>query len=122
MTSTAKTIIFYLHFNEAELKERIKPLIKAGYDVRCHWSTENVAKWTNYIPDIVILSLNRLPSHGRQYAEWIWEAKKRQHIPIIFVDGKPDKIEQTREKFPKAIYCSSDQLESIIKSGIKNEG
>ena len=122
MTSTKKPIIFYLHFNEAELNERIKPFIRAGYSVRNQWSTEVIAKWTDYIPDIVILSLDRLPSHSRHYAEWIWEAKERKHIPIILVDGKPDKVQETREKFPNAIYCSSDQLESTIKGIIKNEG
>jgi hypothetical protein len=107
--------IFYLHWNEQELKQRIAALKELKLTIHSHWSTEDKAKWSESLPDIFIISLERLPSHGRQYAEWLWEAKKRQHIPIIFVDGKPDKIEATKVKFPKAVYTTSDKLVENIK-------
>ena len=81
--------IFFIHFNEAELKEKIAPLKKAGYKVDFHFSTETVADLKNNLPDVLVISLDRLPSHGKAYAEWMWEAKKRQHIPIVFYGGKP---------------------------------
>lgn len=105
--------VFYLHWNEEELKQRIQPLIKKGYDVSFHFSQHETAKFDE-LPDIFILSLDRLPSHSRAYAEWIVEAKKRQHIPIIFVGGKPDKVVQTKAKFPQAIYCNSNELIDTI--------
>lgn len=80
-----------------------------------HWSQETTAKWGDTLPDLFIISLDRLPSHGRQYVQWLWEAKKRQHIPVIFVDGKPDKVEETKQKFPKARYCTSDQLIDTVQ-------
>ena len=107
--------LFYLHWNEQELKERIKPLKEDKLNIQCHWMAGEPVKWGETLPDIFIISLDRLPSHGHQYAAWLWEAKKRQHIPIIFVDGKPDKIEETKLKFPKGIYCSSAQLSGEIK-------
>lgn len=114
------TSIFYLHWDEQELNERIKPLNTLGRIIHSHWSTQTTAKWGETLPDIFIISLDRLPSHGRQYAEWLWEAKKRQHIPLIFVDGKFEKVEAVRQKFPAAIYCSSENLVSTIKNLIKN--
>jgi hypothetical protein len=107
--------LFYLHWNEKELKERIAPLKELKLKIHSHWSTEDTAKWGETLPDIFVISLDRLPSHGRQYAEWLWEAKKRQHIPIIFVDGQPEKVEATKAKFPKAIYCTSAKLVPNIK-------
>jgi hypothetical protein len=107
--------VFYLHWDELELKERIKALAPLKLDIQSHWSTRETVKWGETLPGIFVISLDRLPSHGRQYAAWLWEAKKRQHIPIIFVDGKPDKIEETKLKFPKAIYCSSSQLIGQVK-------
>ena len=112
--------LFYLHWNENELKERIADLKELRLKVQSHWSTEATAKFGDALPDIFIISLDRLPSHGRQYAEWLWEAKKRQHIPLIFVDGQPDKVEATKAKFPKAIYCTSATLVDNIKK-IVNE-
>lgn len=107
--------LFYLHFNKDELKERLKPLSKLKLTISSHFSTEEVAKLTDSLPDIFIVSLDRLPSHGRQYVQWLWEAKKRQHIPVVFVDGKPDKVEATRLRFPNAVYCSTKELPGIIK-------
>ena len=107
--------LFYLHWNEQELKERITPLRELKYTILSHWSTEDTAKFGDALPDIFIISLDRLPSHGRQYAQWLWEAKKRQHIPVVFVDGKPNKVQETKLKFPKAIYTDSSQLNEVIK-------
>ncbi len=106
--------IFYLHFNEAELKERMAPLADAGHEVRGHGSTEVAAKWGDHLPDVVVISLDRLPSHGRAYAEWIWEAKKRQAIPIIFAGGVADKVNVTRARFPRGVFCSTEDVPDVV--------
>jgi hypothetical protein len=107
--------IFFIHFNEEELKEKIQPLKKAGYNIRYHFSTETIADFRNNLPEVLVISLDRLPSHGRQYAQWLWEAKKRQHIPIIFCDGQAEKVKVAQEKFPKAIFYSNEELVIILK-------
>lgn len=107
--------VFYLHWNEAELKERIAPLIKAGYEVTYHWSTEEHAKFGDALPEAVVISLDRLPSHGRAVAEWFWEARQRQHIPLIFAGGQPDKVKATKAKFPKAAFCTTAEVQSLLK-------
>ncbi|MFL5752513.1 MAG: hypothetical protein ACJ76F_03830 [Bacteroidia bacterium] len=107
--------VFYLHFNEEELIERAEKLTDRGYTVRTHSDAEQAARWDDYIPDIVVISLDRLPSHGRAYADWIWESKKRQNIPIIFSGGKPDKVAPIRAKFPGAIYCTTEKLTYTVE-------
>lgn len=107
--------LFYIHFNDKELKERLKPLKELGVKLMGHSSTTDTAKLGTSLPDIFVVSLDRLPSHGRQYVQWLWEAKKRQHIPVIFVDGKPEKVEETKAKFPNAVYCRGEQLPEIVK-------
>ncbi|MEK7728435.1 MAG: hypothetical protein AAB354_08470 [candidate division KSB1 bacterium] len=108
------TRIFYLHWNEAELKQLVAPLVKAGYEVSTHWSTEANAKFGETLPDAVVISLARLPSHGRAVAEWFWEAKKRQHIPLVFAGGQPDKVKATKAKFPKAIFCGTEEVLAVL--------
>jgi len=100
--------ILYVHWNEAELEARVAPLKAAGHKVLGHWNQEEHATIGKVLPDAVVISLDRLPSHGRALAEWFWEAKKRQHIPLLFAGGKPEKCEETRSKFPKAGYCGTD--------------
>ena len=107
--------VFFIHFNEDELKEKIQPLKQAGYKVDYHFSTETVADFRDNLPEVLIVCLDRLPSHGRRYAEWLWEAKKRQHIPIIFCGGKAEKIITVKEKLPKAIFCSNEKLLTVLE-------
>ena len=102
--------IFFIHWNEEELNEKIKPLKKAGYRVTYHFSTETTANLKENLPEALIICIDRLPSHGKAYAEWLWEAKKRQHIPILFCGGTPEKIVALKEKFPKAVFCSKEKL------------
>ncbi|HET9744519.1 MAG TPA: hypothetical protein VFP97_02335 [Chitinophagaceae bacterium] len=107
--------IFFIHFNEAELKEKIRPLREAGYRVDYHFSTETVGDFRSNLPDVLVVCLDRLPSHGTRYAEWLWEAKKRQQIPIIFCGGKPEKVITVKEKLPKAIFCSNEKLLATLE-------
>ncbi|MBI3319506.1 MAG: hypothetical protein HYZ89_02835 [Candidatus Omnitrophica bacterium] len=106
--------IFLLHWHEAEAKERASGLRSAGHDVLLHWSTESSPPLKDVLPDIAVISLDRLPSHGRAVAEWLWEAKKRQHIPIIFAGGEPSKVDATRVRFPKAVYCSTASMVGAV--------
>ncbi|MEK6289000.1 MAG: hypothetical protein AABO57_25045 [Acidobacteriota bacterium] len=61
--------VFYLHWNREEAEARAIVLKKAGHDVRCHWSTEEHIKLGDFTPEAVIISLDRLPSHGRAVAQ-----------------------------------------------------
>jgi len=107
--------LFYLHWHEAEANERAAALNTAGHKVQVHWSTIQAPRLKDNLPDIAIISLGRLPSHGRAVAEWLWEAKRRQHIPIIFEDGAREKVATLRSKFPKAHFCRSARVLSVIE-------
>ena len=106
--------VFYLHWNRDEAEARAAALKKAGHDVHFHWSPEEHVKLGDFKPEAVVISLDRLPSHGRAVAEWFWEAKKRHSIPIVFAGGAPDKVEATRAKFPRAIFCASDEVSKVL--------
>ena len=110
--------LFYLHWNRDEVEARVAALKKAGHDVRYHWSTEEHVKLGDFKPEAVVISLDRLPSHGRAVAEWFWEAKKRQSIPIVFAGGTPEKVEATRAKFPRAKYCSLDEVPHVLERAL----
>jgi hypothetical protein len=62
-----------------------------------------------------VIYLNRLPSHGRETAEYLATSKSTNHIPLVFIDGEPDKIEKVKQKVPNAIYTTENKLKSILK-------
>jgi hypothetical protein len=79
-----------------------------------HWSQETTAKISEPYPEAVVISLDRLPAHGRAVAEWLWEAKKRRQIRLIFAGGQPEKVEVAREKFPEAQFASWEELPAVL--------
>lgn len=92
----------------------------AGYVVVSHWSTATAPKVPKDLPDAFVISLDQLPSHGRALAEWVWEAKRRQGIPIVFEGGEPEKVAATKAKFPRATYCPSGEAATALsKLGVK---
>lgn len=102
--------VYLVHWHQEEAKARATELAAAGHEVRTHWSAEQFDKWGEYTPEAVVISLDRLPSHGRAVAEWVWEAKKRRRIPIVFAGGAPDKVAATRAQFPDAVYCATAEV------------
>jgi hypothetical protein len=106
--------VFLLHWHRTEAEERGSPLRDEGHTVSLHWRTDADPNLKDSLPDIAVISLDRLPSHGRAVAEWLWEAKKRQHIPIIFAGGEPDKVAVTRTKFPRAVFCATSAIRKTV--------
>lgn len=106
--------IYLVHWNRAEAEARAAELEAAGHDARIHWNSEQEYKWGNYRPEAVVISLDRLPSYGRAVAEWIWEAKKRRSIPIVFAGGEADKVKATREKVLTATFCEWDSVVGVL--------
>ncbi len=102
--------IFYIHWDEAEAKARAIPLQSAGHQVRIHFKSGENLPLSDFAPDALIISLDRLPSHGRKMAEWFWRPKGRRKIPIIFVGGLPERASVIRGIFPNAPFCGEDQL------------
>jgi hypothetical protein len=106
--------LFVVHWDRDELDQLVGPLVQAKHLVRGHWSTKTTANLKE-LPDMIIISLERLPSHGKAIAEWMWEAKKRQTIPIVFVGGNAKKVEPLKTQFPKAKFCSVARLPMTIE-------
>jgi CheY-like chemotaxis protein len=71
-------------------------------------------------PDALVIDLTRLPSHGREVAIYLRRTKYARHIPLIFVDGAPEKVEATRGQLPDATFTTRAKLCAAIKSALAN--
>jgi hypothetical protein len=69
-------------------------------------------------PDALVIDLTRLPSHGREVAMAIRRTKFSRHIPIVFVDGEPEKVAMVRSQIPDATFATRKQLCARIKAAI----
>jgi CheY-like chemotaxis protein len=74
-------------------------------------------------PDALLIDLTVLPSHGRDIALHLRRTKYTRHIPLVFVDGAPEKVEAIRLQLPDAVFTTSaarKQLCSRIRSACAN--
>lgn len=106
--------ILLVHWNEAELQSRLEDLNASGFDASGHW--EQGAKFdSDHMPDALVISLDRLPSHGLAIAEWFAESKKRQGVSVWLVGGDEDRQRRGIERCPGAQLTQWSTLANDLK-------
>ncbi|MGH7150606.1 MAG: hypothetical protein ACREIU_07910 [Planctomycetota bacterium] len=114
--------VVYVHWNEEEGKPAVRALKEAGHEVLFHFSQNaEAATWKRmkeWTPEAMVISLARLPSHGRKVVEWFWEAKSRRSVPVLFVGGDSEKVAVAKEKFPEAVFTSEGRFLAALKKSL----
>jgi hypothetical protein len=101
------TRIRLIHWNASEAKDRIKHLRAAGYAVDYDALTSDLLRGTRERPPAaVVIDLGQLPTHGREVALSLRENKGTRGVPLVFVEGEPEKVEKIRTLLPDAVYSS----------------
>ncbi len=67
-------------------------------------------------PDALVIDLTFLPSQGRDTALAFRQTKYARHIPLVFADGEPGKVEAIRRLLPDAVFVSRKQLCPRVKA------
>jgi hypothetical protein len=109
------------HWNADEASPVADILLRAGFEVNYE------AKFTPQLfrsvchapPDAVVIDLSRLPSHGREVATALRGNKLTRQIPILFLDGAPEKVTIVRQTLPDAAYCQRARLVAAVRRCIK---
>ena len=115
--------ILLIHWTAGEAAERASRIERAGHDVACHSDQEAGGAYLRELrsdpPDAVVIDLARLPSHGRAVATFLRQQKATRHVPIVFVEGDPQKTRQTRELIPDAVYTSWRSIRGAIDKALR---
>lgn len=107
-----------VHWKAAEAGPLVETCRACGFEVE-HDDVDGsllVKKIRQKPPDAIAIDLTRLPSHGRDVAIYLRRTKYARHIPLIFVDGPPEKVEAIRRELPDAAFTTRKQLCAGIKS------
>jgi hypothetical protein len=70
-------------------------------------------------PSAVLIDLSRLPSQGRDVAVALRINKVTRPIPIVFVDGLPEKVMLVRQTLPDAVYSTWTHLKEDLPKAIE---
>jgi hypothetical protein len=116
-----KRISLFL-WNEDEAKQRALTLRRAGF--RVDTLSAQGGGWAIDVctnpPDVIVIDLGRLPSHGRAVAVWLRRKKLTRMIPLVFVEGDPIKMTATRMMIPDAIYTDWSRIRGAVNAALAN--
>ncbi len=111
--------VHLIHWNAAEAEERSDQLRSAGYEVVYETlDPAGLRAMREDPPSAVVIDLNRLPSQGRDMAVAIRKYRATRHVPLVFVDGDPEKVARIKELLPDAVYTTWSQIGSSLEHAI----
>lgn len=110
-----------VHWNVKEAEERVAILRAAGYTVDYEPLAPQVLReMRNDPPEAVVIDLTRLPTQGRDIALAIRHNKKTRYVPLVFIDGDPEKVARIKGQLPDAVYTTWSQIHNTLKQTIVN--
>lgn len=112
----ARVCVF--HWKAPEARPLIAALREAGHKVDYKEKLADVRELRDKPPEAIVIDLSRVPSHGRELAVFVRRSKQLRHVPIIFVDGDPEKVEGVHRLIPDASYTPASRLKSTLRSAL----
>lgn len=109
-------------WNADQARERAAALAGAGFEVDA--APLNPAGLIGYfrqhIPAVVLIDLDRLPSHGREVGIALRQSKATRQIPLVYAGGAPEKVARVRAELPDAFYCAWDGVAKALREALRH--
>lgn len=121
-TTPGVRTIRYVHWNAAEALDRgariqsLAPQCEVISEPRI--DPPSLAELRKALPAVLIIDLSRLPSHGRAVAQGLRESRTSRNLPILFLEGLPDKVAIARRAFPDAFFATWDTLGQTLATAL----
>ena len=113
--------LFLVHWHAAEAAEKAARLEAAGHRVRYGWEQcgQPARAVRAELPELVLIDLARLPSHGREMAQWVRSTKATAGVGVIFLEGADEaKNERARRDFPEFEVASWRGVRGAVKRAL----
>lgn len=108
-----------IHWHAEEAAELGALLERAGHSVEARpLETGNFAKLRARAPDVYVISLDRLPSHGREVAFALRDSKTTRNVPIVFAGGSEDKVDKIKASLPDATFTAWSNIRSAVRKAL----
>jgi len=108
-----------IHWNTAEGREHARLLRDAGVQVKLEVDARSgpqiFKRLCDSPPDVIVISLDRLPSQGRDVGLALRSRKQTRSIPLVFVGGEPGKVDRVRHALPDAAFTNWKTIAGAVK-------
>jgi hypothetical protein len=114
------SVLRLIHWRPDEAQQRIEYLQASGYKVLYDApdGSSILPKIRAQIPDAVVIDLTRVPSHGREVGIALRESRTTRLIPLVFVEGEPEKVARIRSELPDATYTVWSRIRSGLRAAL----
>ena len=94
--------VLVIHRDTAEATERASRLRSLGFDATPYLSlgTKGFRGIRQDPPQAILIDLTRLPSYGKAFGVLLRQQRSLGCIPLVFVEGDPEKAAQVRAILP----------------------
>jgi CheY-like chemotaxis protein len=109
-----------IHWDSPRGRERKRELLAIGHQVEfddLDRPAQRRALRANP-PDAYVIDLSRLPSQGREVAMALRTYKDTRHVPIVFVDGEPEKVQKVRAVLPDATFTTWGRMKTSLPRAV----
>ncbi|MEP7362929.1 MAG: hypothetical protein ABI972_06705 [Acidobacteriota bacterium] len=119
--SAAAPLIRLVCWKPEVAAERAESLMAAGFEVNAEpmTVTKFVAHFKRVNPGVLLIDLDRQPSHGHMIAKALRLHPSICHIPIVFAGGLPEKVAKVRAELPDATFTEWPKVAAAIKRAIR---
>jgi len=115
--------VLLVHWNAKEAKAKARTLQGLGHTAEILWDSEkpNLGRVRESPPDLFLIDLTRLPSHGREIAGYFRRAKTTRQVPILFVDGDAQRVSRASQLIPDAEFGNWEKIQSALKKASRRK-
>jgi CheY-like chemotaxis protein len=108
-----------IHWKAEEARQKAAAIRAAGHTVSYQpFGPKVLHNVKQKPPAAIVIDLTRQPMQGRDVAIAIRHAKSTRLLPIVFVEGDPEKVERIKSQVPDAVYTTWGRIRSGLKRAI----
>lgn len=115
----AKLRVALLHWHAEEIGHLARHIRQYHVEPVVPQPGESLKVLEGLVPAAIVISLDRLPSHGREVGMHLRERKATRTVPIVFAGGAPEKVEKVRAALPDAGFANWDNVDQAIACALE---
>jgi CheY-like chemotaxis protein len=113
--------VLVMHHEPAEASRLAERLRREGVEPEVYQArgTSGFRRIGDNPPDAILFDLARMPSFGRMMGGELRKRKGTQAIPLVFLEGDPEKTNLVREWLPDATFTTLRKLRAAVAKAIE---
>ncbi len=110
-----------IHFDLDEARVLAGRVRRDGFDADVYpvRGMSGIGRIRESPPDVVVIDLMRMPSYGRAFGVLLREQKSTRRIPLVFIQGDPEKTRLVRMLLPDAVFTTISRLRESLEKALK---